>query len=1723
MFERNVLGGNGYKKLSCLAFLLLSVLLINSAMAAPEFAANMPSKSYTVQQGESVTKNNVWTVYNKGTVGSTLYFTFSESANWLSLSPSSGSVYRSGSAWGDEDIDFNINTSGLSVGNHSCQVSITSNCPLYPGPYSSSISVYVTSPPDPYISGRITESDGTPVSGVSVSFNNGGGSDTTDSNGNYSEQVPYGWSGTQSYSKSGYSFSPGSVSWNNVTSDQTQNITATGPPEPQFSANYSDYTHALEAGDSETADNIWYMMNIGDIGSSCNFTLTKITAGSDWLTLAPSSGTLNRTGSAPPQQYIDLAFNASGLGEGQYQCDIELTSTDPAAPGPYPCTVTMNVSPPPSPDWDIINTVSHEMPPFEPGQELSYDVTVENIGSVDAPASKLRLKSYDRDTGYDEKYSYVDVPAMTAGSSTTVSISTTGGARTTILIVEFLANSDGLPETNYDNNDSWILWVNGETKPSRLFGDTQSKTGFSNDPVNTATGNFIKDHTDLSVNTRFGNLQFTRYYNSLSKEISCLGRGWRHSFMYQLDLTLIGDSGAPVGVIYPDGHSEYWRNDGGGYAPIFAGTFGQMQQVGSDWQLTQKDLTQYIFNAGGNLIEITDKNGNTLSFTYVGGNLSSIIDPAGRTLTLTYSGDKLTQVQDWGARTVQYTYSSDNLDMVTDVNGNNLLYGYDGNNYLNQVTDQRGVVILKNIYDASGRVTSQTDGNNNVSTFAYDTPAAYATTVTNPLGDTIVHLHNDKYQLVELQNELALSIFYTYDPVLELRNSITDRIGGVTSFLYDSRGNVTKTTYPDSTEVTVTYNSFDLPVSKTDQLGNIITWEYDVYGNAVKETNASAISRNLSYNAYGQILSEQDFNGSTTNYTYDSDGLLTQKQDADGVIETYSYDSLWRVTGVADGNGNTITTSYTSDGKVQSVTNPEGNSQAYTYDEIGNKLTETDARGKTTTYEYDNNSNLTKVIRPDSLGTTQYEYDSLNRKAKLTDASGNNWNYSYYADGKLHNETTPDGGLTIYTYDNNGNMLTKTDPTGNVLTNEYDLMNRLIRSKDGLNHSVDFEYDVIGQKTATIDAKGNRTEYSYDALGNLLSVIQAGNITSYEYDNEGRLMKITDAKSSETSIEYTDAGRRLKTTDPLNRQASYGYDSVGQLQSLTHPDGLSETYSYDDAGRMVSKTYVGDGTINYSFDGNGNTVTMTDAIGTTGYFYDALNRLTTVTDSYGQAVSYAYDLSGNRTGITYPGGKTVTYSYDSLNRLSSVVDWNSNTIGYTYDSAGRITSKSYPNGISMQKTYDQAGRLTAMSYTKNAGSTTLVSYAISYDANGNPTSVNTQGLPNPTLLFNQTVNYQYDASHQITTTSEGTYSHAPRGNMTSRIVNGIATDFTFAADGMMTQQQTGGNIVSHVYDGNKNRVARIDSGGMTRFVLDRTAAMSHVLCTTDDAGITSEYFVRGHENVACHDSAGNLKHYYLSDPFGNVVALADASGSITDTYLYSPFGETIGRTGTTENPFMFCGALGVMADADGLYFMRARFYDPATGRFISVDPIEGKPIEPATLHRYLYAMNNTNIYADPSGEIYSPLDIGCILYGAVDLLYKGMLGDLRESDIAYFMAGLEPHVGTVVTAAAITEDINEKRGIAGDIASLPETIESGVDAIKDLFNGEGNGIDVVPGIGGIVREVKGVYWETVSFTSVTGSYVKEQQKSIKTKINAPSIEETDIHIQNIKIKNWNRF
>jgi RHS repeat-associated protein len=753
--------------------------------------------------------------------------------------------------------------------------------------------------------------------------------------------------------------------------------------------------------------------------------------------------------------------------------------------------------------------------------------------------------------------------------------------------------------------------------------------------------------------------------------------------------------------------------------------------------------------------------------------------------------------------------------------------------------------------------------------------------------------------------------------------------------------------------------------------------------------------------------------GRTTSSTYDSNGNKVSDTDARGKVTTYVYDNLNRL----------IETDYPSDANTPATKSTKS------YDFRNNVIDETDQAGNITHHEYDQAGRLIKVTRGFNSSTTTpsvttYSYYDDGRKETEADNLGHTTSYGYDAAGRLTSVSGVQGAST-YGYDDAGNKISSTDGRGNTTTYKYDARKRLIETDypataaypDGT--SVKNTYDGPGNLASVIDQAGNEVDYTYDATNQLATVVQknhpdsAHNTNRYSYDGLGNLMGLAD-ENGHTTVNGFDLLNEptSKILPDTTHTETRTYDSVGNLTQLQHFDGTTTTYTYDALNRLLSRSSnspSAEPPVSFTYTPTGKYLTSTAQDGTVNYTYDAVDRLITKQTPEG-TLSYTYFASGKVETITSSNthGTSVAYTYDDLNRLDTVTDnrlSGNQTTTYTYDDASNVATVKLPNQLTSTFTYDTLNRLTELStppvadYHYTLGATGIRTNATeqggrtlqwNYD---NISRLNGETITGDTGNNNGSVSYTLDAVGNRTGVDSSFSSLSPgfssnydpddkalneqndaNGN-TTRTANG--NTFTYDSENHMTSMTSGTTLVTMKYDAFGNRVSKTVNGVTTQYLVDDLNPTGYPQVVEEltgpiGTGVVATTYTYGLQRISQSLSpavTGNstwTPSFYGYDGFGTVRQLTNTAGTVTDTYEYDAYGNSFTKTGTTPNNYLYRGE---QYDADlGLYYLRARYYNQNTGRFMSRDSEDGKIKIPATLHKYLYAGGDPVNRIDPRGR-----------------------------------------------------------------------------------------------------------------------------------------------------------
>lgn len=402
---------------------------------------------------------------------------------------------------------------------------------------------------------------------------------------------------------------------------------------------------------------------------------------------------------------------------------------------------------------------------------------------------------------------------------------------------------------------------------------------------------------------------------------------------------------------------------------------------------------------------------------------------------------------------------------------------------------------------------------------------------------------------------------------------------------------------------------------------------------------------------------------------------------------------------------------------------------------------------------------------------------------------------------------------------------------------------------------------------------------------------------------------------------------------------------------------------------------------------------MADGTGIGTYSYDSLHRLTQSTNGVSQQVQYGYDVKGHLTTLTYPGGtNTVTRSYDAAGRLSSVADWLTHTTTFGYDADSNLTTETYPNTTKATFTYDAADRLMGIVDTTGRKNTQFLNFGYSRDAANQLTADNTlaygydainrlttstaggsftygydagDNLSSIAIAGSTTSTLAYDAAHQLQsyTKMNGTtlvqkllYNFDQDGNRLSKTdqTNAVTT-YSWDQANRLTSYAAGTTSATYSYNGDGLRISKTVNGTGEAFAWDIAEGLPLMI---KDGGTS---YVTGPGGLPLEQITGTTVDYFHQDQLGSTRALTDSAGVTAASYTFDAYGNLTNTAPTLANPFQFAGQY---SDAEsGLYYLRARYYDPLVGSFISRDPAVA-----LTTMAYEYASDSPVDYRDSSGR-----------------------------------------------------------------------------------------------------------------------------------------------------------
>ena len=856
---------------------------------------------------------------------------------------------------------------------------------------------------------------------------------------------------------------------------------------------------------------------------------------------------------------------------------------------------------------------------------------------------------------------------------------------------------------------------------------------------------------------------------------------------------------------------------------------------------------------------------------------------------------------------------------------------------------------LHNTYDALGRIATETNPIGQVTTHTYDI-SGNKKTISNPSGRRSSVMHYDySNRLVQMQEMGFDGITHVTQYGYDFKNnktSTTDPLGNTTHYDYDCFGHLVQTRLP----------------YVQDENGNAVTpvlqSSYDCAGREIAHTDAKGHTTTKQYNARSQVTQIQHSDGSVERFSYNLDGTLQTYTDAEGFVTTHAYDVFGRCISTVDPLGNVTTHTYDAFHLV-ATKDAEGYFTNYYYDGAGRKIGEDRDYVEKVHYIYDGLGYIRTVKKEDLLKISEYDLLGRITEERQEDVEGHLLS------------------IVNYGYDEAGNQKKITRPIMGEEREEhfeYDSFDRLAMHTDAEGRQTLFAYnehhsDGLGQRIVqktTTDALGQKTFETYDALNRSVCVeIQNayGTTCSFEskyYDRNSNLSRqvstlFPQGTFLEIEWEYDNRDRLISLFEPENKSTYYTYNRNGQLRQTTKPDGILLLRKYDANGNLISLT-SSDNSISYIYTYNGlnQLVTSTDSItkALTRRDLDRQGRVERETLANNLTFKNFYDLQGRRKELILPNKDNIIYGYDALH-LRDVTRSGFSGVGYKhiyqdYDLSHHLISEKLFGKFEIVHTISPKGNKAAIR------STFFSQNVEDYDSVGHITSLQTQSkqttykyddlyqLAEETGHVSHT--YAYD-SHYNRLQKNGTTPLVPLYDANGNLRYSGDTTYTYDALDRLISAQSPREYLTFTYDSFHRRLIKT----VHERVQDEWQPVNHYLYLYDGqneigAMDSSEKIIElrvlgatPHAEIgaAIAIELGDEIYAPVHDLFGNVVKLISFDGKVKESYTYDSFGNH-SASQKLDNPWRFASK---RLDSTGLVYFGRRYFDPASGRWTTADPI----------------------------------------------------------------------------------------------------------------------------------------------------------------------------------------
>ena len=1083
-----------------------------------------------------------------------------------------------------------------------------------------------------------------------------------------------------------------------------------------------------------------------------------------------------------------------------------------------------------------------------------------------------------------------------------------------------------------------------EVHPAQVTGEIPT-SGFANDPVNVATGNFIEPETDLSFPGTFArNLNLKRMYNSLavtnSQDIpsGVFGIGWSSTLDQRLEFDADKASWftadgrlltfAREGEGFARASGEAWwltkaEPGSDAYARIEASQRETQQQLkksrgldkSADQALTQESFYWIVmnnahesfgFSASGDWVSATDghPSNTVVAFRDAQGQVTDLVHPESqRGIRVNYEelvqNTKAPEYRPISAYTynttgaeadtplmaAEYSYEGEHLTGVT-TNAGVRSYTHTDAGLIREVINANGIVEVTNTYDELGRVVHQLTEYGREVSYTY-TPSLVTIVADAETGDNSnLWTSDSKGRLIGITATDGSRQTMRYDSFGN-RVGITERDGSRTTRVFDNRGRLKRERTPEGTDYTYGWDEHDRIT------GVSVRDARDPRNLGTPMTVSYEYTDSMNPNPSAVI----DADGAQTLYDWDDRGLLTRVTDPTGVSTTFEYDVYGDLVLVTNGAGNTTTLIRDDHGRVIGVIDPLGRRGTATYNSSGALASIENADGARWTFAYPEVAveSLPSLVR----NSTNTSWSRGNLPISVTDPYGATIRFTYNAGGEIASVTNPLGHTTEGTFDTWGNLVGLTTASGAVWKYVYDGLSQLVEATDPSGAATRYSYDLNGELSSVTDATGVEIKRRVDRQRGIEEIADAFSSSFIHTDIFGRVtseQKRARGGSSATKktdvegefITYDAAGRPVEILDAAGGLTRCERDGAGRVLRVISAEGRIETYDYDAAGRVISHAVGLDTPGRYTDEAGVSRVVEPSAWAITRLEYDAASQIIRRVNPDGSVEKITYDVCGRVTGVE-AGVRVASYEYDLCGRLVGVRDSAFGQRRFKYDAAGQI----------IQAT-DGLGFRTHFSYTATGQVCRVV------DATG------------------QVTDYEYDAMDRLV-----------------RVIKAAGTDdesvqeYAYDAAGRLIRADDGVREYTHVYD-------YAAGGRLSHTCVDGVKAAEFGV---QDQGRT--VWVRDYASAQVLDASASedvfVQHRFVYDARGLLVERS-RSGVMTDTSGASSGSVDVDAQVQALNTFTNTGAytLTLGYDADGYrtrmvtpYGETAIAYDGA-GRVVSM-------------------------------------------------------------------------------------------------------------------------------------------------------------------------------------------